>query len=74
MFADRETAIWWLRNSLCVKYVDGAWVGHLHKATTLARDRSATSVAWQVMSEELGDGTLSKNHVHLIEQLMSEIG
>ena len=27
MFPDRETAIYWLRNSLCVKYVDGSWTG-----------------------------------------------
>ena len=27
MFLDRETAIYWLRNSLCVKYVDGSWTG-----------------------------------------------
>jgi len=74
MFPDRATAIYWLRNSLCVKYVDGGWVGHLHKVTTMARDRPATAVAWQVGSEELGDGSISKNHVHLIEELMREIG
>lgn len=49
-------------------------VGHMHKSTTSTVDRRATAVAWQVMSEELGDGSLAKNHVYLMEQLMREIG
>lgn len=73
MFADREAATHWLRQNAPVKYVDGAWLGHIHKITTPFRYRKITKNAWQVMSEELGDGDLSKNHAHVYRRLMDSI-
>lgn len=73
MFGDREEAKWWLKQAAPVKYVDGAWLGHINKITTPFALRHITKNAWQVMSEELGDGDLSKNHVHVYRDLMKEI-
>lgn len=74
MFSDREEAKWWLKNAAPVKYVDGSWLGHINKITTPFPLRPITKDAWQVMSEELGDGDLAKNHVYVYEELMREIG
>jgi hypothetical protein len=73
MFKDRDTALWWLKNSGPVKYVDGTWIAHVHKITEKIKERPASAIAWQVMSEELGDGTLVKNHVHVYEELMRSL-
>jgi Iron-containing redox enzyme len=74
MFQDQEEAKWWLRQIAPVKYVDGAWLGHIHKITTPFALRRVTKDAWQVMSEELGDGDPHKNHVHVYRELMKDIG
>lgn len=74
MFKDLDHAKWWLKQSAPVKYVDGAWLGHIHKVTTPFALRSITKNAWQILSEELGDGDLVKNHVHIYRELMVEIG
>jgi len=74
MFSDIEEAKWWLKNAAPVKYVDGSWLGHINKITTPFPLRPITKDAWQVMSEELGDGDLAKNHVFVYEDLMREIG
>lgn len=74
MFGELEEAKWWLKNSAVVKYVDGAWLGHTAKLTTPFNMRSISKNAWQVMSEEFGDGDLKKNHVYVYEKLMQEIG
>ncbi|TKA49871.1 hypothetical protein B0A49_14045 [Cryomyces minteri] len=73
MFGDRKEAEWWLKQAAPVKYVDGAWLGHINKITAPFALRHITKNAWQVMSEELGDGDLSKNHVHVYRALMEEI-
>ena len=73
MFTDRQTAMWWLKNSAPVKYVDGTWIAHVHKVTEKIKERPASAIAWQVMSEELGDGTLVKNHVYVYEELMRSL-
>lgn len=73
MFQGREEAKWWLKQITPVKYVDGAWLGHINKITTPFALRRITKDAWQVLSEELGDGDLSKNHVHVYRELMKEI-
>ena len=73
LFKDREAARLWLKQLAPVKYVDGAWLGHINKITTPFALRRVTKDAWQVLSEELGDGDLSKNHVHLYCELMKEI-
>ena len=74
MFQDKEEARWWLRQMAPVKYVDGAWLGHINKITTPFALRRVTKDAWQVMSEELGDGDLHKNHVYVYRELMKDIG
>jgi hypothetical protein len=73
IFGDKDEAKWWLKQAAPVKYVDGAWLGHINKITTPFKYRNVTKNAWQVMSEELGDGDLAKNHVHVYRQLMDDI-
>ncbi|KAK4998329.1 hypothetical protein LTR66_002417 [Elasticomyces elasticus] len=73
MFGDVEEAKWWLKQAAPVKYVDGAWLGHINRITTPFALRRITKNAWQVMSEELGDGDLLKNHVHVYRALMRDI-
>ncbi|KAI5839458.1 hypothetical protein DFP73DRAFT_561702 [Morchella snyderi] len=73
MFRDREEARWWLRQITPVKYIDGAWLGYINKITTPFALRRTVKDAFQVLSEELGDGDLAKNHVHVYRQLMTEI-
>jgi hypothetical protein len=73
MFSDKEEAKWWLKQAAPVKYVDGAWLGHINKISTPFQYRNITKNAWQVMSEELGDGDLAKNHVHVYRDLMRDI-
>lgn len=73
MFADVEEARWWIKQAAPVKYVDGAWLGHINKITTPFSLRHITKNAWQVMSEELGDGDLHKNHIHVYRELLKDI-
>ncbi|KAF2873855.1 hypothetical protein BDV95DRAFT_627644 [Massariosphaeria phaeospora] len=73
MFGDKDEAKWWLKQAAPVKYVDGAWLGHINKIATPFKYRHVTKNAWQVMSEELGDGDLAKNHVHVYRDLMNDI-
>ncbi|XP_044718951.1 iron-containing redox enzyme domain-containing protein [Hirsutella rhossiliensis] len=74
LFQSAADARRWLVRMAPVKLVDGAWLGHIHKITTPFADRRITRAAWQVLSEELGDGDLVKNHVHLYAQLLQQIG
>ncbi|MCJ1384244.1 hypothetical protein MMC17_007360 [Xylographa soralifera] len=74
MFGDREEARRWLKQAAPVKYVDGAWLGLINKITTPFAFRRACKDAWQILSEELGDGDPDKNHVHVYHELMKEIG
>ena len=74
MFKDADHAKWWLKQSAPVKYVDGAWLGHIHRVNTPFSLRHVTKNAWQVMSEELGDGDLTKNHAHIWRSLMDDTG
>ncbi|GJD04073.1 hypothetical protein ColKHC_12898 [Colletotrichum higginsianum] len=74
LFRDRDAAEKWLKQAAPTKYVDGAWLGHVHKITTPFALRPVTRDAWQVLSEELGDGDLEKNHVHLYRSLLESIG
>lgn len=67
---DREEAIWWLKQLSPVKYVDGAWLGYIGKVTTPFALLKTMKGAWQILSEELGDGDLRKNHVHLYHKLL----
>jgi hypothetical protein len=73
LFRDREEAIWWLKQIAPVKYVDGAWLGHIGKVTTPFALWKTTKGAWQILSEELGDGDLAKNHVNLYHNLLETV-
>jgi hypothetical protein len=70
----REEAAQWTQNQAPLRCVDGAWLGHINKVSTPFPMRAATKILWQVMSEELGDGDLDKNHVHLFNVLLREVG
>lgn len=70
MLRNKEEARWWLTQSAPIKYIDGAWLGHINKITTPFALRRVVKNAWQVLSEELGDGDLEKNHVYIYRQLM----
>ncbi|KAM0739386.1 hypothetical protein ACQRIT_007123 [Beauveria bassiana] len=74
LFASAEQAKDWLVQQAPVKFVDGAWLGHVHKITTPFAFRSVTKHAWQVLSEELGDGDPDKHHVTLYRKLLESIG
>ncbi|KAL2067240.1 hypothetical protein VTL71DRAFT_1664 [Oculimacula yallundae] len=73
LFQDRDEAIWWLKQIAPVKYVDGAWLGHIGKVTTPFALQRTAKCAWQILSEELGDGDLEKNHAHLFHRLIETI-
>ncbi|KAI5809317.1 ATPase-like protein [Pyronema omphalodes] len=74
MFKDRSYAKYWIRQAAPVKYVDGSWLGGIHRVTTRKEDRRWTKIAWQILSEELGDGDLEKNHVRVYEKLIETMG
>lgn len=74
LFATVEAAKVWLVQQAPVKFVDGAWLANTHKITSPFALRSVTKAAWQILSEELGDGDLSKHHVYLYRQLLEDIG
>ena len=74
LFGVRDEAINWLKTRAPVKLVDGAWLGHVHKTSTPFPLRHITKDAWQIMSEELGDGDLKKNHVQVYDRLLKSVG
>lgn len=74
LFATAEQAKSWLVQQAPAKFVDGAWLGHVHKITTPFPLRNVTKLAWQVLSEELGDGDPEKHHVTLYRKLLESIG
>ena len=74
LFEDKAEAEWWLRQIAPVKYVDGAWLGYINKITTPFALRRVTKDAFQVLSEELGDGKVHMNHVYVYRELMRGIG
>ena len=64
----------WIKQRAPLKLVDGAWLGHVHRVTTPYGKRHVTKDAWQVMTEEYGDGNLEMHHVYLYGQLLQEAG
>lgn len=73
LFEDRKEAIWWLQQISPLKYVDGAWLGYVGRVTTPFALQKTMKSAWQILSEELGDGDLEKNHAHLYHNLLDTI-
>ena len=74
LFQSKEEAGEWLKQSAPAKFVDGAWLGHVNKVTTSFNLRPTTKIAWQVFSEEYGDGELSRHHVHVYQNLLHSVG
>lgn len=73
LFGDKEDAIWWLKQISPVKYVDGAWLGHVGTVTTPFALHKTVKGACQILFEELGDGDLRKNHVNLYHRLLESV-
>lgn len=74
LFGNIAEARTWLVQRAPAKLVDGAWLSHIHKITTPFALRDVTKDAWQILSEELGDGDFTRNHVFVYNQLLEEIG
>lgn len=70
LFKDKDEARWWLKQIAPVKYVDGAWLGYINRITLPFALRRVIKNSWQVLSEELGDGVLDKNHAHVYRELL----
>ena len=73
LFQDFDDARQWLIRQAPLRLVDGAWLGHVHKITTPFAYRKITKSAWQVLSEELGDGDLGKCHAHVFAELLKKM-
>ncbi|OIW29214.1 hypothetical protein CONLIGDRAFT_618435 [Coniochaeta ligniaria NRRL 30616] len=74
LFQDLEGARRHLKRSACWNYVDGSWLARTNQITTPFVLRGVTKNAWQIFSEELGDGDLEKNHVVLYRDLLRSVG
>ncbi|WVF71086.1 hypothetical protein IAT40_005883 [Kwoniella sp. CBS 6097] len=89
VFPTVEYAREWLRLAGVVKYVDGSWIGGILGVGTgrmtfadgtsfgqndSSLERLVSKMAWQVISEEFGDGDIQKNHVFLYEKLLKQLG
>ena len=73
LFKDQDGARWWLRQIAPTKYVDGAWLGYINDTTLPFALRDVIKNSWQVLSEELGDGDLDKNHAQVYRELMKSV-
>ncbi|KAE8325390.1 hypothetical protein BDV39DRAFT_194374 [Aspergillus sergii] len=71
---NREQAVVILTQLAPLKLVDGAWLGHIHHITTPFELRPITKQVWQVLSEELGDGSLHLHHAHIYNNLLRDLG
>jgi hypothetical protein len=85
LFPTQEHAKEWLKLAAVVKYVDGGWISSIMNevaGTQLLEDDTrqgstslqAGKMAWQVISEEFGDGDLEKNHIFMYYALMDQLG
>lgn len=74
LFQSRKGAIERLKRNAPLNYVDGAWLCRVHQVYTPFSLRGVTKEAWQTFSEELGDGDLEKNHVHIYRDLLRSVG
>ncbi|KAK6536040.1 hypothetical protein TWF281_000286 [Arthrobotrys megalospora] len=62
-----------LRLAAPAKFVDGAWLSGIHRSDTPLNLRPITRIAWQILSEELGDGDLARNHVFIYSELLKSL-
>ncbi|KAF3207432.1 hypothetical protein TWF191_001009 [Orbilia oligospora] len=73
MILNRSHASHFLRLAAPAKYVDGVWLSGLHRSNTPLNLRPITRIAWQILSEELGDGDIARNHVYVYSQLLKSL-
>ncbi|KAF3114663.1 hypothetical protein TWF103_001116 [Orbilia oligospora] len=73
MILNRSHASHFLRLAAPAKYVDGVWLSGLHRSNTPLNLRPITRIAWQILSEELGDGDLARNHIYIYSQLLKSL-
>lgn len=66
----KDHAITWLRAQTPLRFVDGAWLGHLSRVDSLWTHQQVVRQLWQITSEELGDGDISKHHARIYAQLL----
>ncbi|OJI96678.1 hypothetical protein ASPVEDRAFT_121146 [Aspergillus versicolor CBS 583.65] len=70
LFENKHKAEERLREMAPLKLVDGAWLGHFNKITMPFALRSIVKQAWQVFTEELGNGNAEQHHVKIFEDLL----
>ena len=73
LFKDLEGAKRWLNEAAPVKLIDGVWLSRINNVNTPFDLRRVCKDAWQILSEEYGDGDIEKHHVHVYQALMREI-
>ncbi|OAL26810.1 hypothetical protein AYO20_09952 [Fonsecaea nubica] len=73
LFQTADEAARWIERISPVKLVDGAWLGHLRLNHMPFSLHSVLKDLWQILSEELGDGDLAKNHVHVFKELLRSV-
>ncbi|GKT82641.1 LOW QUALITY PROTEIN: hypothetical protein Ct61P_00491 [Colletotrichum tofieldiae] len=73
LFRDCDAVENWLKQAAPTKHVDEAWLDHVHNITTAFVLRPVSRNAWQVLSENFGDGDIEKNHVYLYRDLLEGI-
>lgn len=66
----REEATAWLRAQAPLRFVDGAWLGHISRVQMPWAHAGVVRQLWQILSEELGDGDIEKHHTRLFAQLL----
>ena len=74
LFKTFEEARRYLKDGAPWNYTDGCWLAHIHQITTPFALRGVTKNAWQIFSEELGDGDIEKNHVVMYRDLLRSVG
>ncbi|KAK8076152.1 hypothetical protein PG994_003424 [Apiospora phragmitis] len=77
LFGTLQDAEKWLRRMAPVKFVDGAWLGYAHRlgATTpfalhQGGESNVIGGVLEILTEELGDGHVTRNHVFLYRKLL----
>ncbi|KAK8022452.1 hypothetical protein PG993_013219 [Apiospora rasikravindrae] len=80
LFGTLQEAERWLRRMAPIKYVDGAWLGYAHRlgvttpfALRLGGDSRVIGGVLEILTEELGDGHVERNHVFLYRKLLRSV-
>ncbi|KIW97286.1 uncharacterized protein Z519_02678 [Cladophialophora bantiana CBS 173.52] len=73
LFQTVHEASQWIKKISPVKLVDGAWLGHLRLSLIPFSLQPVLRDLWQILSEELGDGDMAKNHVYVFKELLLSV-